>query len=308
VIALVGAESTGKTTLAAALAGRIAQDTGLSCTSVAEVLREWCDREGRTPRADEQQGIAQAQQARIAQAASAHDVVVADTTALMIAVYSRLVFGDRSLDDWAAQQHRQSVHLTLLTALDLPWVADGLQRDGPHVRGPVDAALREPADRAHALPWSLVAGHAGEPRPPRRSGTAAPQNSQPTSTSPRSAMMESPRRGPGRAACAPTRSREQRQAKRGPPAGLEAAQRLFPEQAVQHLSMSSVSSSARVSVAASIAMRLKASLRPIWSSLLPARGQVALALDRQALDQQAGGDLVVGGQHQPVSSCSDCSM
>jgi len=157
VIALVGAESTGKTTLAAALAGRIAQDTGLSCTGVAEVLREWCDREGRTPRADEQQGIAQAQQARIAQAASAHDVVVADTTALMIAVYSRLVFGDRSLDDWAAQQHRQSVHLTLLTALDLPWVADGLQRDGPHVRGPVDAALRDLMSGG-GVAWSLVSG------------------------------------------------------------------------------------------------------------------------------------------------------
>ena len=45
-------------------------------------------------------------------------------------------------------------------------------------------------------------------------------------------------------------------------------------------------------------MRLKASLRPISSSLRCA-AEVALALDRQALDQQAGGDLVVGREHQP---------
>ena len=157
VIAVVGAESTGKTTLAATLAARIAQDTGLACTVVDEHLRQWCEREQRTPRRDEQPAIAQAQQARMAQAAASHDVVVADTTALMIAVYSRLVFGDRSLDDWAAQQHRQSVHLTLLTALDLPWVADGLQRDGPHVRGPVDAALRDLMSGG-GVAWSLVSG------------------------------------------------------------------------------------------------------------------------------------------------------
>ena len=33
--------------------------------------------------------------------------------------------------------------LTLVTGLDLPWVADGLQRDGPHVRAPIDAMVRQ---------------------------------------------------------------------------------------------------------------------------------------------------------------------
>jgi hypothetical protein len=37
-------------------------------------------------------------------------------------------------------------------------------------------------------------------------------------------------------------------------------------------------------------------------------GHVGLALRGQALDQQPCGDLVVCGQDQPVSSCSDCSM
>ena len=57
----------------------------------------------------------------------------ADTTALMIAVYSDLVFADTGLyDDALAAQRR--VDLTLVTALDLPWLADGLMRDGAHVR------------------------------------------------------------------------------------------------------------------------------------------------------------------------------
>jgi nicotinamide riboside kinase len=157
VIAVLGAESTGKTTLAAALARRLGEETGLRCTWVDEWLRIWCDREGRTPRADEQAAIAQAQQARIAAAAAQHDVVVCDTTAVMVAVYSRLVFGDRSLDAQAVEMHRRQVTLTLLTALDLPWVADGHLRDGEHVREPVDRMLRELL-HAGQLSWLLVSG------------------------------------------------------------------------------------------------------------------------------------------------------
>ena len=47
--------------------------------------------------------------------------------------------------------------LTLLTALDLPWVPDGHQRDGEHVREPVDALLRELL-LAHRLPWAVIGG------------------------------------------------------------------------------------------------------------------------------------------------------
>jgi nicotinamide riboside kinase len=61
-----------------------------------------------------------------------------------------------------AVQEQRRCDLTLLTALDLPWVADGLQRDGPQVRQPVDERLRRLL-AAHRLPWSLVAGQ-GEQR------------------------------------------------------------------------------------------------------------------------------------------------
>jgi nicotinamide riboside kinase len=162
VIALLGAESTGKTTLAAALAQRLADETGLRCTWVPEWLRLWCERQRRTPRADEQAAIAREQHARIAEAAAVHEVVICDTTALATAVYSQLLFADASLHEEAAALHRAQVSLTLLTALDLPWVADGLQRDGPQVREPVDAALRALL-QAQRLPWVLVSG-AGEAR------------------------------------------------------------------------------------------------------------------------------------------------
>lgn len=155
-IAVVGAESTGKTTLAAALAAALAQDGRARVAWVPEVLREWCTRAGRTPAAHEQAAIARAQHARIEAAAAAHEIVVSDTTALMTAVYSRIVFGDRSLDAMAVELHR-TMHTTLLTALDLPWVPDGLQRDGPQVQRPVDDALRELL-RVHRLPYSVVGG------------------------------------------------------------------------------------------------------------------------------------------------------
>ena len=47
--------------------------------------------------------------------------------------------------------------MTLLTGLDMPWEPDGLQRDGPHVREPVDAQLRALL-RSHGIPHSLVLG------------------------------------------------------------------------------------------------------------------------------------------------------
>jgi nicotinamide riboside kinase len=155
-IAIVGAESTGKSTLARALAAALAEATGLRCTAVPEWLRHWCEAEGRTPRPDEQAAIAAEQHARITTAAADHDIVVCDTTALMTAVYSRLLFDDRSLEPLAVM-HQRSMGITLLTALDLPWEADGLQRDGPQVRAPVDTLVRELL-LAHGLPWSLVAG------------------------------------------------------------------------------------------------------------------------------------------------------
>lgn len=170
-IAIVGAESTGKTALAKALADRINALTGLRCTWVGEHLRAWCDAQGRTPRQDEQAGIAARQQALIDAAAADHNVVVCDTTPLMTAVYSERIFGDRSLQPGAVALQRTCA-LTLLTALDIAWQPDGLQRDGPHVREPVDSIIRRLLID-NALPWALVTGQ-GEARLESALGALAP--------------------------------------------------------------------------------------------------------------------------------------
>jgi len=157
VIALVGAESTGKTELARAIAQRL-QDRDVPTTLVSEYLREWCEREGRTPRPGEQQAIADEQTRRIALAA-ATGVVVADTTALMTAVYSEQLFADTSIYDSAlAAQRRYAI--TLLTALDLPWVADDM-RDGPHAQQPTDTLVRAALAGAK-LSYAVVHGSGGE--------------------------------------------------------------------------------------------------------------------------------------------------
>ena len=155
VVALLGAESTGKTVLASALgAAYIAE--GRDAVVVAEYLREFCDREQRTPRRDEQREIAAEQTRRIEAAAARHELVIADTTALMIAVYSDQVFGDPSLYAEAGAAQRRCT-ATLLTALDLPWQADGHQRDGPQVREPVDAKVRAALQRA-GVAYAVVSG------------------------------------------------------------------------------------------------------------------------------------------------------
>ena len=160
VITLLGAESTGKTTLAEVLAAALSASLPAQHIAVVtEYLREFCEQQQRTPRQDEQAGIAAEQTRRIEAAALTHDIVVADTSALMIAVYSEHVFGDTSLYA-SALAAQTGFELTLLTALDLPWLADGLQRDGPHVREPVDAALRKALAGAK-LGYSVVAGNGG---------------------------------------------------------------------------------------------------------------------------------------------------
>ena len=125
---------------------------------MSEYLREWCERENRTPRPDEQQAIADEQTRRIASAA-ATGVVVADTTALMTAVYSEQLFADTSLyEDALAAQRGYAI--TLLTALDLPWVADGM-RDGPHAQQPTDTLVRAALARAK-LSYAVVHGSGAE--------------------------------------------------------------------------------------------------------------------------------------------------
>ena len=139
-IAILGAESTGKSELGHQLT-QYFQAQGNTVAHIHEVLREWCDQHQRTPQQNEQLAIATEQQQRV-NTAPACDHLIADTTPLMVAVYSDFIFQDSSLYGMAIA-HQRSYDHTLLMGLDMPWVADGLQRDGAHVREPVDALIRQ---------------------------------------------------------------------------------------------------------------------------------------------------------------------
>lgn len=142
-ITLLGGESTGKSALGQALQQHLNEVLHIPTVLVPEQLRHWCETKGRAPRADEQAARAAEQTRHIETAARqpGAELVIADTTALVIAAYSELYFNDSSLLP-TARAEQQRYDLTLLMGLDLPWVADGLFRDSPAVREATDAVLR----------------------------------------------------------------------------------------------------------------------------------------------------------------------
>ena len=155
--AILGAESTGKSWLTQSLA-EVLRARNQSVRTVDEVLRQWCEREGRTPQQHEQMAIAQQQALAALQLyeQTPESWLLSDTTPLMTAVYSDLLFNDKSLYPMALA-HQALYDITLVTGLDLPWVADGLQRDGPQVRVPVDNGVRQALEGA-GLPYRVVYG------------------------------------------------------------------------------------------------------------------------------------------------------
>ena len=154
VVALLGAECTGKSTLSHALGQRLAD---LPAATVPEHLRRWCLTHNRPPSRFEQAHIAAEQQRQILCAAATHPVVVADTTALMTAIYSIHYFDDHDLMPGALRAQR-GVSLTLLCAPGgIPWQADGWLRDGEATRQRTHAELVHLL-RAQGLPHETLQG------------------------------------------------------------------------------------------------------------------------------------------------------
>lgn len=156
-ISILGAECTGKSTLAQALVPQLEALFG-TVHWVPEYLREWCDLHGRTPLPQEQAAIAAEQLRRInaSPSSSTGACTVTDTSPLVTAVYSDLLFHDTSLYAGAVAAERQT-DVILLAGLDLPWQADGLQRDGVAMQHRFDARLREVLT-AHQLAYATVYG------------------------------------------------------------------------------------------------------------------------------------------------------
>jgi NadR type nicotinamide-nucleotide adenylyltransferase len=150
-VAILGAESTGKSTLAAALA--IRYDT----IWVPEYLREFVETERRVPFEHDQSGIARVQREHEdAAVRSARAFLFCDTTPFMTAVYSQVYWG-RVDPQLAALDAAHDYALTLVTAPDGPWIPDGLQRDSAAVRLRVHQAVIDQLER-RAIAYTLVDG------------------------------------------------------------------------------------------------------------------------------------------------------
>ena len=152
-IAILGAESTGKSTLAPALAARY------GTLWVPEYLREFVETERRVPFEHDQPAIARAQREREDALAASKDAgrfLFCDTTPLMTAVYSRIYWGRVPL----ALLEMEAAHdyaATLVAGLDLPWVPDGLQRESEAVRKQVhECLLAVLCERG--IPFTLLEG------------------------------------------------------------------------------------------------------------------------------------------------------
>ena len=152
-IAILGTASSGKTTLAAALAERY------QTVWVPEYLREFVDTAGRVPVAEDQIHIARTQLVREqAAAASARRFLFCDTSPLMTAVYSRHYFDGIDAElAVLADAHARDYALTLVTAPDIPWIADGLQRESEEVSIIIHRMLHEELS-ARGIPYVPISG------------------------------------------------------------------------------------------------------------------------------------------------------
>lgn len=154
-VAILGAASSGKTTLAQALAQRY----GVSW--VPEYLREFCDVRQDVPVAGDQFHIATTQVAREeALAAQGSRYLFCDTTPLMTAVYSIHYFGgiDEQLESLAASRRYD---ITLVCKPEFAWIPDGLHHEAEDVSGIIDAILLDELAR-RGVPYTRISGSLDE--------------------------------------------------------------------------------------------------------------------------------------------------
>jgi NadR type nicotinamide-nucleotide adenylyltransferase len=123
-VVLIGSESTGKTALARSLAEE------LEVPWVPEYARQYLDQKGPPLSYEDVEPIARGQMAGEDKARSAGGLLILDTDLVSTTVYARYYYG--SCPPWIERAARaRRAPLYLLLHPDVPWVADGAQRDRP---------------------------------------------------------------------------------------------------------------------------------------------------------------------------------
>jgi NadR type nicotinamide-nucleotide adenylyltransferase len=151
-ICLHGPESVGKSVLAAQLGERLGGEV------VGEYGRDYCLEHGTDSTMADLLAIAREQQARIAAArvrAGTAGWVIADTDALMTAVWADMLHGTR--DPWF-DAFRDCADLYLLLDIDLPFVDDGLRVYGGSGERARFFALCQGELERRGVRWALVQG------------------------------------------------------------------------------------------------------------------------------------------------------
>jgi nicotinamide riboside kinase len=155
-VAVIGAESTGKTALCRFLAQH------LEGWSFDEPLRQWVEHYGRSPTANEQWEILQRQrqaedQALLTAYRAGKHWVLCDSAPILTAVYSQFYFQDPVLMAQAIDHHKKAYTHTLVCDTDLIWQPEPGMRDGPQVRAEVQGLLLQ-ALQQHGIGYFTVRG------------------------------------------------------------------------------------------------------------------------------------------------------
>lgn len=139
-IAIIGPESTGKSTLAADLAKE------LNTTYVQEYAREYIDKLNRPYEYDDLLLIAKGQvNLEEELAKTANRFLIVDTTLTVIRVWSEHKY--KHCDPWIRQEEQNRKYdLLLVCKIDLPWEEDP-QREHPHLRQHFFNIYKEYADQ-----------------------------------------------------------------------------------------------------------------------------------------------------------------
>ncbi len=143
-VVLMGAESTGKTTLAATLANYY------NTTWAAEYLRLFVDQKGALPEEADVHKIARGHLNLITSLQpESHRVLFVDTDLFTTCVYQRIYFGQCPPSiERAAKRHQSGLYLFMEP--DIPWTPDPGQRASPQARLHSHALLMAEA-KMHSL-------------------------------------------------------------------------------------------------------------------------------------------------------------